>query len=453
MVKKKIEDIKINRKNITHIKPKKEVVFNSNKDLSPIVPTHQNTPKNKESTKYDFLNKKHSYSNHRLSTSPSLYKEKKSFNKFIFFAFVFSLIVGLLYLLSTVFFMAKVSITPKEEVFEIKHQEFSASKDKNIPFEIIMYEDKEYKDVLLTSTSEVSKNAKGEIILFNEYSTTPQKIVAGTFLSDENGKAYKLDTSITIPGYKIEKSKIIKGEVSVKITSFLAGEAYNGSPELFHINSFKGTTKYNKIYGKIKTPMSGGIAGLVYTLDDKEKDNILSKTTSFKEKLLRKLSAQIPEDYILYPDAVKYSFSLDQELMSKDSNLKVVLNGFISAVIFKKDILDGILINKILPKISQKERAELLPVDLSVLIFNFKNQDQIIDKDMVGFNFELTGNLPIKWQPDKEEIKTLLLGVKKDDTSAVFKLDPGISTASIKIIPFWSKKLPENPKNIDIIVK
>ena len=63
------------------------------------------------------------------------------------------------------------------------------------------------KNVILTESKEVSIKASGTITLYNEFSMNPQKLVSGTFLVDDSGKTYKIDSVVTIPGYKLDNNK------------------------------------------------------------------------------------------------------------------------------------------------------------------------------------------------------------------------------------------------------
>jgi hypothetical protein len=432
---------------LTYINPKKE----SPKYETPYISTEI-------SPKYDFLkklNKKTATFTQRIPQTPKLPNKKKSFSGKIVLFIIVLLVALSVYLLNTVFFSAKVSIVPMTKAFELNHQKFNSEKNNpsSIPFEVMIVTDTDTKDIVLTSSKEVSDYAKGQITLFNEYSTKPQKIVAGTFISDDKGKSYKLDSTVTIPGYTLEDTLIIPGQISVNITSFLAGDSYNGSPDSFFVTSFKGTTKYQKIYGKIKTPLADGIAGTVYFLNNTEKDDLLSNTTLFKERLLKNLTAQTPEGYIYYPDGVSFAYEFGENILSKTPVAKIVMKGTLSAIIFKESDLSNFLINKSLPNISIKEKSEILPPDLTKLTFNFIDKGFIVSKDILNFNFDLTGNLILNWKPNVDELKGLLVDKNKNEVTSIFKQDPGISSASIKIIPFWSSKLPKEPKNINIIFK
>lgn len=465
MNRKILEDVKFNNKD--SIKPKEKVVLknepkievamkNTNLKSATIDNSQSLDSNNSVVSKYDFLNKlnkKTSSSTQRLTQTPRMPRRSKPISKLIIFVFIISLIIGIFYLISNVFFSAKVTVIPKNKSFELKSLKFSADKNKNVPFEVMIVDDIEKKDVILTTSSEASTKAKGEIFLYNEYSTKVQKITQGSFISDEKGKTYKLDESVSIPGYTKDGANIIPGEVSTGITAFLSGDIYNGNPSLFSINSYKDTKKFTKIYGHIKTPLSGGSSGLVYSLDDKEKELYLSNTADFKAKLMRKLAAQVPPGYILYPEAVSFSYGFNGDSNSKTPDAKIEMKGVLSAVLLKEKELSIFVIDKLLPDISVREKSEIIQPDLSLLSFKFTNPDQEITKDMDSFDYELNGNLPLKWSPDIVSLKNSLVSKNKNTITDIFKQDPGILTASVKIFPFWSKTMPDNNKNINIILK
>jgi len=429
------------------------------KKLSDFKLNDNQSPKKAEEkgvSKYDFIKKKKVIpsSTQRIPQTPKMPGNKRSFNKIILSFFILSVLVGVYYLLSNVFLRADITITPKTKTFNITNEKFTASKKNNIPFEVMIVGDSVYKDVVLTSTINATDKAKGEITLYNEYSSKIEKIPAGSFVSDENGKTYKTDTTVSIPGYKQDKLKaIIPGQIDVSVTAFLAGEAYNGSPTSFYVNSFKGTAKYIKIYGHLKTPLTGGLAGLVYVMDDQEKTDILSTSDLFKVELLRKLNASVPAGYILYPNAVNYSYDFADKIVSKTPNLKLEIKANLSAFLIKESDFSLVVINTLLPDIKKEERSEIVDPDLSLLSFNFTNKDQVINKETESFDFELTGNVVMNWKPKIGELKDQVVGKSKEEVLSIFKNDPGISKASVRIIPFWSKKLPDKLQNINIVLK
>lgn len=108
-----------------------------------------------------------------------------------------------------------MTISAKHDLIEYKNKQFNANKDitgKGVSFEIMIESDKA-KDFVLTESKEVSNKASGVITLYNEFSTKAEKLVAGTYISDQDGKAYRLNNSVAIPGYKIDKLNKIPGQM------------------------------------------------------------------------------------------------------------------------------------------------------------------------------------------------------------------------------------------------
>lgn len=455
MNKKIFEDVKINSiKRVVKAPIQSDVVVDTDNHNPTYVPTQTERD---DLSRYEFLKKKKisTTPTKRMSDTPRIPNQGRPFNKNILYVFTLAVLLGIVYFLSTVFLHANVTVIPKNQTFDLKHQKFTSGKSsQSVPFELMIVTDKEYRDIVLSNAKEVSIKAKGQIILYNEYSTKAQKITAGTFVSDEKGINYKTDTTVSIPPYTLDSSKKkIPGQVVVGITAFLPGDAYNGIRESFTINSFKGTDKFKKIYGKAKTAMEGGMIGLVYLMDEKEKANLNIKTSDFREKLVRKLSAQVPVGYILYPDAMSFTYKVDNNISSKTPDTKIEIEGSLGAFLLKESELSNSLIHKLLPEIGEVERKEIQDPNLSSLSFNFINKDQSISKDIESFEFELTGSLPLLWMPNEETLKSQLLGKKKSEVIDIFKQDKAIVQASVKIIPFWSTKLPVDMKNINIIIK
>lgn len=419
MVRQILEDIKLN-------KNKKQTIFKKNVPSLPV----------------------------KIPRTPEIKTKPKVLHKSVLFIFILTLVIGGGYWGGNIFQRAKITITSKHQPINYKNKQFIAGKNENnnsVNFEIMITSDKEKVNVILTEAKEVSIKAQGSVTLYNEFSSKPEKISAGTFLSDNEGKTYKTNNTVSIPGYKIENKKIVPGQTNVNIISFLAGEVYNGTPSNFYINSFKGSVKYKKIYGKLKTPLTGGLSGLVYSLNkenQKNLDNIAN--VSFKEELLRQVRSLVPPGYILYPEALTFSYKIGESFLSKTPEAEIEIEGMLTVVLLdEKSLMDNIV--KIsFPNIKGDELKEIKILGLNKLSFSFINTNQSIAKNTVSIPFSLTGDIDAVWNPDIEILKTKLLGIHKNNILDVFKQDPGISKAIVEIFPPWQKYIPNGLSRIKI---
>lgn len=450
------EDIKLNRIRRPVVLEKKTPI--STKKVEEKVFYEEEIKKVEDKQKEEFKIEEYLKIKEKRSTkiprTPRVRSETHAVRKYIFIIFIISLIAGLLYWGGDLFQNANINLTTKKQILNYKNKQFVAVKNggAGVDFEIMITSDKHPVDLVLTEPKEVSEKATGSITLYNAFSTKAEKITAGTFVSDDDGKAYKTNTTVSIPGYKIDSNKkIIPGQINVGITSFLPGDAYNGSPESFSITSFKGTSKYTKIYGKLANPLSGGMSGLMYTMDDmstKSLDNI-AKTT-FKDDLLKQVQALVPPGYILYPGAYNFTYKSGENIFSKTPQSKVELEGTIFAILLDKKSLVSNIFKASLPNIKGDELEEIKILDLDKLSFNFVNKDQSIAKDMNSVPFSLSGDLNLVWNPDTESIKNNLVGIYEDNVLSIFRQDPGISSAIVKIFPPWQSYIPNDTKKINI---
>lgn len=363
---------------------------------------------------------------------------------------------GLIYIVSNLFFNAKIFIVPKTAVFNLNGELINVSKSfgSDTNFEIMITSYEESKNLTLGNKEEVSLYSKGEITFHNNFSTSPIKLSKGAHISDENGKEYILDEAITIPGYKTTNSKIISGEIDANITAFLPGDSYNTESPTFKINSFKGTTKYEKIYALIKTPIKGGIEGTVYTLTEENKNELDQyKKNEFNNNFLNKIKAEIPEGYILYPLLTQTTKTFDDSIKSKEVSSSVNLVGTANVIILKRDEFEKSIIKQLIPKVSNTELSQIKITNLDDLNVSFKNKDQKITKDLEDLTLSITGQVSLLWNVDKELLIKNLTGVQRGDSNTVFSNSIGIEKATLKIFPPWQKTIPISYGRIKIIIK
>ncbi len=448
-----IESKKVESKE-EEIKPKlykKETLINKRDNV-------YNPPKNEEIAVEDerineYLSKIHKRD--RVYNFPDVREEKRGLRRSLTFLFILVFFVGAFYWVSDYFYNATIHITKRNEILNLENKKFilSSSDENNIDFEIMIVEAKEKKELKLSEKENVSIKAKGEVVFYNEFATTPQKLLVGTFLVDETGKTYKTDSVVTIPGYKMVDGKKVPGDISAPITSFLAGESYNGSPNNFYISGFKNTDKYSKIYAKLKSPLVGGISGEVYKISNIDKDNInIFANSSLNNILEKKLKAEIPKGYIYYEGASTLSYDNNSEEYFKTENADVTISGKLTAILIKEDTLKESIIKLFSNEIKDKEMKMIDVTNLKDLEFNFNNKEQAVDKEIDNVEFLISGEAKLLWNPDILFLKSKLAGVSKSEAIPIFSLDPGVSHASLSIFPPWKKFLPEDLSKINIII-
>jgi len=174
--------------------------------------------------------------------------------------------------------------------------------------------------------------------------------------------------------------------------------------------------------------------------------------TNFKNNITRKLVAQVPPGYILYPGASLFSYTIDNQIQSPTADALIPISGTISAVIFKHDDLSDAIINHVLPTISPFEHSEINLPDITNLTFAFSTPNQPITKDIQTISFTLSGSETFDWSPNVPTLTSSLVGAPYKNVSTILAHDPGITSASVKVFPPWKTYLPEDPSRIHIAI-
>lgn len=305
-----------------------------------------------------------------------------------------------------------------------------------------------------TSTDSVSTNADGTVMLnkkstgtvviFNN-TTASQKLTKGTRIQSSNGLIYLLDTSFTVPAKKTVSKKVVLGSVTTTFTAEAVGEKYNGGPKDFTLIGFKGTAKYETIYGRSKGSITGGFSGEVPNISQKDlSGQINDAKEKMKATLLTLLKQQADSrGLILNNDTFQYKIINSEARLSDDKKQAIVkidgtlqaetlLNASISDT--AKEILGAQDINGFKYEVSLASST----IDIS----NSTEGDQITAKGEVQVNISI----------NKEELAKSLENKGKKEALALLQQTKGVTYAQIKIFPFWKMALPK-VEGITILVQ
>lgn len=357
----------------------------------------------------------------------------------------------LLFALSYKFSNATITLNPKiQEV--VLNENLSATKDAAdgaLAFDLVVISGEEYKIVPAGQEREVSDRAEGTVIIYNTFSTASQALNIDTRLEGSNGKIYKTKVKTVVPGMKAGGAP---GSVEVEVYATEAGAEYNSGPLDFKIFGFKGTSKYEKFYARSKGEIAGGLKGKFPTIGEDDKKNAVDEMkVSLREKLLAKATEQIPEGFILFPDAVFLTTedsSIDLALV-QDGMLPLKLKGTLSGILFNEQKLTEKIVRN---KIKNFDNSPVYLSKIKDLSFTLSNKDSVSLSEVKSINFNLSGNSKIVWRVDAEKLMLDLAGKGKKDFNQVLTLYSTIDSAHLSLSPIWVRSIPEEEKDIKLIV-
>ena len=374
-----------------------------------------------------------------------------SFKKIIWIAVPIVIIAGIFIFLN-ISKKATVAINFKAIPFEyqgnfsanINIKEADISKNL-IPAETFTQEKNLTELYPASSRKSVSEKATGKIKIYNTYSSDPQALVATTRFLTADGRIYRLDKNIIVPGAEIKDGQIIAVAIEADVTADKAGVNYNSGPiEHLSIPGFKGSPKYEKFYGSLVKASGGFIGERAFPSD---KDIKLAKEKIgevLKSSFNKDLGSVLPPEFKLLEKSSQVKIvrtSVNTQTDDK-GNFSVFGEALFEAVGFRETDLKSVLL-----ELAHKDNPNTIFKNLGL---EYKVSTVNFEKGLL--NFELNSNGTLTQDFDIEKFKLEIIGHNVDEVNSIIKKLPGLSDAKVSVWPSLFKKLPNSSKRIKIEV-
>lgn len=427
--------------------------LNSKKIMSDILPrecesgiTREETPKKEK----DFFEKMSESRKNKTAGKKEIIKEtkKNKKNKITYFlAGIFILFALLGFYLTSPASRAVVKIKPISKSVSVNVFLKASSEGGEISFRLIKSDLGKEEKIAATGFEKMEKKAAGAIIIYNMFSPNPQTLIKSTRFETPNGKIYRIDKTISVPGVKLNGDKSVAGSVEVIVYADRAGENYNLEFSDFTIPGFKGTAKYGKIYARSKSPIQGGIIGNIPKVSGADLESASAKLKSNIEKeIFENINREISGNEILFKEGTDISFEASQTLAENSNNSAVLkIKGKFSGAAFNKDGITSYLIDRYLKNSEFKENSYIKNFDS----LNFK----VAKKDFLNGQIilKIEGDANFVKKINEEKLKEELIASKNKEE--LFKSRPEIEEAKIILSPPWKKRLPKNHSKIEIQIE
>jgi len=385
------------------------------------------------------------------------YDEPVRRSKKVLYVSVGLLILVLFFGISTLFKSAEIRITPKNEVSTLD-ENFKATKNvstnNGLGFQVVTTVKDVEKKVSATDEQIVEKKAQGKIIVYNNYNTQPQSLIKTTRFETPEGLIFRATENIIVPGIQVKNGKNVAGSVEVSVEADKPGIEYNIPLKDFTIVGFKGTPKYTKFYARSKTEMLGGFSGVQKTVSKETIDKIDKELeVLLKDSLLKEITSQIPENFILYQNSISYKLESTNQVnvaSSENTANSVILKkkGVINGIIFDKGSLSRAIVLKLLPDAVDNV---IKITNLDNLNFTFIPENSFDPNSTSLLNFKLKGEANFVWVFDENKLKSELLGMSKKNAIIIISTYNTIKEAGIETNPFWNQTIPEKPNKVTLI--
>lgn len=337
---------------------------------------------------------------------------------------------------------AEITLTAKaEEVVVTPETVMTATEEGPLTYNVATLSRQEGKEVQATGQERVERKASGKIVIYNDFGTADQRLIKNTRFETAQGLIYRVNESVVVPG----KKGTTPGQVEVEVFADQPGESYNIGKTDFTIPGFKGDPRFEKMYARSVTEMSGGFSGIVRTVSEADRAAARSELQAILTKELEsELAAQVPEGFVLLPGAVTYDFRELPQTDGQGNTATVNEEGTATATLLPTSALAKALARELVTV-----PAELLTIDdVTRLTYVPGRKD-----DAGNLTFSLDGTASIKAMVDTRAVAVTVAGKKAADGASAIAAFPGVATVEETAIrPFWKRAFPQDPQEITVTV-
>lgn len=384
----------------------------------------------------------------RVSSSP---RWSKLFFAFIGFSIIVAFVVSYLVLPS-----AEIRIFPKTEQNKFDLSVTGSAKIPHIdealneiPLQEIKVQKTVNREFQSTGEKQLNEKASGIITVYNEYSSSPQTLVATTRFESPDGKIFRIPQTVVVPGATIEEGKIIGSSIDLKVFADQPGEEYNIGPANFTIPGFKGGPKFSSFYGRSKEAMTGGSTKkvkIVLKEDlEKAKEVLIGE---LEEEISDSIKEQIAEGFKAFEGGSREEITevlLTAQENDQTEKFSVEIAMTVRALLYREEDLRNLIDLNLVDLVPDGQR----PLSETQKIV-FKSAS--VDWGKVNASFILEIEEETASEIDVSKIKSDLIGQEEVEVRKYLANQMEIEKAQVSFWPFWVKKIPTQEKKIEIII-
>ncbi|MFA5392239.1 MAG: hypothetical protein WC306_00890 [Candidatus Paceibacterota bacterium] len=406
----------------------------------------------------------------KIIEKPEVYEEsfqsektgiKTKRNKFLSIVLPLVFISFLYYLGFVVLIKAEVLITSKKLILSLDNDQVLIDKNiaganysqKVIPGNLFIFPENNETEFKSTGQGKDEQKAKGIITIINKFSSTPQILVANTRFEAPDGKIFRLDSRIVIPGTTMKDGKLEPSSIDVNVTADKSGPEYNipacNNNCKFTIPGFKGTIKFDGFYGISNKEMAGGSLSSVpmVTAEDLKnaEDSILKVINN---KISEDLKNQIPNNLKILDGAKSgikiVKISSDASAGDFRQSFTVTATGEVRAIAFREQDLIELIRSQFDAQKPEKYDYCGNPT------IEYKDIKPDFEKGTLKLIISIKQT--ICYHLSQDEIKKDIAGKNKKELEIILKSMDGIEEVKVNLFPLWLKKVPMNLNKIKVSI-
>ncbi|MBU3942467.1 hypothetical protein KKA24_00620 [Patescibacteria group bacterium] len=375
-----------------------------------------------------------------VESTPVIKKKKRYLLKSVIVSVI--VLVVITFISSFLFARAEINIWPETK-------EMALLETITIPAQIVENEKSGSQEFLATGKTTAEGKAGGTIIVYNAYSSGTRTLIPSRFVSAD-GKLFRSVETVKVPGYHLEKGKIVAGEKEVRVEAAETGADYNIETTTFALPALAGTALYTTIYARSFNPMTGGHKGEVsqVTKDDLEKaEEVL--TNRLKSESIDLLKLSLFENLIFPEETVIQDFSGFKSSHSVGTGVEsftVEGNVKSTGIVFKKSDIDKFVKEAINLNIEEGKiaREDTLKINYIIKDTNLEEGKIVVDLDIKVMVYD---------EIDLDKLKKSIIGKKVNEVEMLLNNLAGVNQVKLISYPFMRRSIPNVLDKIEVKLK
>ena len=316
-----------------------------------------------------------------------------------------------------------------------------------IPGELFVEHGNLTKSFPASGKENVQLYANGNLFIYNAYSSASQLLVKSTRFESSDGKIFRLNKAVTVPGAKVVSGKLTPSKIQVSVTADKPGDEYNIQPDAhWTIPGFKGTPRYKGFYAESVDAMTGGLVGERPKLSDADRTSAEAEVSSALQSSLGMRIQAMADKLKTFASSTSFAVTKSEEQMNAQDSTQfnLFMEGDMRQLAFDENVLKDALVNKSRTDDTASDTVDSFSIDYGNPTFDF-------DKGTISLN--VTSSVSFVPTIDVDGIKKSVAGVKKSAAEMTILGIPRLDSAKIAFWPFWVSSVPTNISRIDVFVK
>ncbi len=393
---------------------------------------------------------------------PGKQKQKRNVDeKRISPRFIASLFVTLTVVSAVIYFFsfrAEIIVRPRTEGVELSTDlsvETGSDIEDSLPGKVIETDFlEEYRVLDATGFKDEETRATGTILVENRHWDNDQPLMEGTRFQTEEGKIFRAEDGLVLPGRQEEEP----GIAEVEVIADEPGEEFNVEPTDFRLPGLEGSPSYENVSAYSEEVMTGGAVGERTVVSEKDIEEARQRVLEDILEEGRQILKNRDEEFI-FEDNSQFSYQIENKRISKNpgeagEEFEVEIRARVKAITFEKNNFKDFLVDRILES-AENNQEDNLKEDRAVyqesLSYSYILEEMDWEEGVGKINLEMAGE--VYFPVNESRLVDRARGSSRNELQNFLNRREFIRDSSVFFKPFGIGNIPNDPDRIVIVTE